>query len=180
VLPTLPWLVACSHAAATRVGATASDAAVIPPNGAVLPLGTRLDVRFADPLVPRLVKDGDRFTMTTLALRAQNGDEAVPAGGSLYGHVTEVTRPAAGDSTTLVRVEFDSLAFAGHTHPFFAYVVAIAAPVGAVERRGVVAATSRDISPASGAAIAIGPGASPQIPRGTTLTVETALTIDLR
>jgi len=102
----------------TQVAASGDVAAATPVNRSMLPVGTTMSARF-NQAIGTSNREGDTFTATiTEPVYAQNGAVAVPAGATLYGHVTGVHAGSVVGDQSVIRLNFDNLQMNGRTYPF--------------------------------------------------------------
>jgi hypothetical protein len=88
-----------------------------------LPSGTTMSARLNQSLGTSMSHEGDQFTAIVVSpVVAQNGEVAVPAGATVYGHVTGVHTSAIPTQESVIRLDFDQIALNGTTYPFQASV----------------------------------------------------------
>jgi hypothetical protein len=96
-----------------------------PTTSRMLPAGTSLEVTMNQELSTKSSKVGDVFTArVATAVIAQNGAVAVPAGATVWGHVTGVKDASNVTETAALVLDFDSLTVNGVHHPFEARITA--------------------------------------------------------
>lgn len=78
--------------------------------------GTQLSVRLIDPIDSEKNQTGDTFHATLNAPLTSDGDEAVPAGAELTGHLVEVKSASKFAGQSLVSMQLDSLSYGGKTY----------------------------------------------------------------
>jgi len=86
------------------------------PKRLIIDQGTQITVRLIDPIDSEKNQTGDTFHATLNAALTSDGEQAVPAGVELTGHLVEVKSAGkfAGQST--VAMQLDSLASGGKTY----------------------------------------------------------------
>ena len=115
-------LAAC--ASSSTVSTSAGDVArTVPANARTLPAGSEIQATFTQSIGTRTSHVGDAFTATvSRAVVAQNGETVVPAGETVFGHVTGLhTASRVGDQSA-IQLDFDSLAVGGRRYPFDANI----------------------------------------------------------
>jgi hypothetical protein len=201
-------LVACATSRTTRVESSGSVSdEVIPVNASILPVGATLQAKLDQTLGTKQSKVGDSFTATVEnTITAQNGATVVPAGATIRGHITALESSKNVTDPSVIRLDFDQLAFGGQSYPFRASV-ARAAPqqVGGDTRNetlqkagngaaagAVLGAVLGDadlkhmaigavLGAAAGTAISLGTGTvDAALPAGTTLTLRATQAVALR
>ena len=87
-----------------------------PPKKFIIDQGTQITVRLIDPIDSEKNQTGDTFHATLNAPLTSDGEEAVPAGVEVTGHLVEVKSAGkfAGQST--VAMQLDSIASGGQTY----------------------------------------------------------------
>lgn len=87
-----------------------------PPKKYIIDQGTQLTVRLIDPIDSEKNQTGDTFHATLNAPLTSDGEEAVPAGVELTGHLAEVKSAGkfAGQSSVIMQI--DSLTSGGRTY----------------------------------------------------------------
>jgi hypothetical protein len=198
---------ACTQPA--RIETTAGGEVVpsTPANANSLPAGTTMTAKLDQSLGTKSSKVGDQFTATTTQpVTAQNGQTVVPAGATVYGHVTGLHNPTVTGEQAVIRLDFDSLAFSGRRYPFKATINSVAvagqttgstsatvksaatgaaagAVLGAVLSGGELdkVLTGGLLGAAAGTVISLGRGdVESVLPQGSTLTVQSSETVALR
>ena len=117
-------LLGCARTAQVET-ASGGEVMNVPANANTLPAGASMQVTLNDQLGTSSSHVGDRFTATVSnAVYAQNGATVVPAGATIFGHVSGV-KPSrnVGEQAAIV-LDFDSLSFNGNSYPFDANVTA--------------------------------------------------------
>ncbi|HXT17084.1 MAG TPA: hypothetical protein VN706_15690 [Gemmatimonadaceae bacterium] len=105
-------------ASGTRATAGGDVASVTPDNRNYLPVGTTMTVRF-DQAISTASHEGDSFSGTVVnAVYASDNTIAVPAGATLYGHVTGVHVASMPTEQNVIRLNFDRISLNGRTYPF--------------------------------------------------------------
>jgi len=87
-----------------------------------VPAGTELDVRLERELDSGATQVEDRFTATTLADLYQGNDVLIPAGSTLRGVVSSVTKATRTERKGAMTVAFDQISVNGRTYPIHATV----------------------------------------------------------
>jgi hypothetical protein len=82
----------------------------------IIDQGTPVTVRLIDPIDSEKNQTGDTFRATLNAPLTSDGDEAVPAGVELTGHLVEVKSASKFAGQSLVAMQLDSLATGGKTY----------------------------------------------------------------
>lgn len=99
---------------------------VTPPNANRLPVGTEIEVKTNQTLGYNS-RVGTEFTMKVDdAVKAQNGQIAVPEGSVIYGHISGLN---ANHDPEVIRLAFDKIMVEGKSHPFAAAVTEVKTPV---------------------------------------------------
>jgi hypothetical protein len=78
--------------------------------------GTQLTVRLIDPIDSEKNQTGDMFHATLNAALTSDGQEAVPAGAELSGHLVDVKSAGKFKGQSAVVMQLDSLSFGGKTY----------------------------------------------------------------
>ena len=78
--------------------------------------GTQISVRLIDPIDSEKNQTGDTFRATLNAPLTSDGEEVVPAGVELTGHLGEVRSAGKFAGQSLVSLQLDSLASGGRTY----------------------------------------------------------------
>jgi BON domain len=98
----------------------ASAAAAPPPPPApkqfIIDQGTQIAVRLIDPIDSEKNQTGDTFHATLNAPLTSDGEQAVPAGVELTGHVVEVRSAGKFAGQSIVVLQLDSLSSGGKTY----------------------------------------------------------------
>ena len=106
-------------------------------NANEIPVGTEFDVRLQTPLSSRTAQVEDRFEATTM-VDLRDGDRIlVPAGSTLRGAVSSVTRAGRIERKGSLTVAFDRLTIRGRSYPIRATVTQ------ALESEGIRGETAR-------------------------------------
>lgn len=199
-------LAACAQNA--QVQSSGEVAPATPSNRNYLPAGTTMNVRLDESLGTTSSKAGDRFTATLVdPVVATNGATAVPAGAMLFGHVSGLHSATLPTEQSVIRLDFDSLSFAGRAYPFDASVsnvtvkneatnpntsstvkgavtgAAAGAVLGAIISGGDLSKIISGglLGAAAGTVISLGTGGTQSvIPAGSTMTVRSTQGIQLR
>jgi hypothetical protein len=88
-----------------------------------IPVGTEFDVRLQNPLSSKTSQVEDRFEATTMVdLQDERGAVLVPAGSTMRGVVTSVTKATRLERTGRLTVSFDRLTINHRSHPIRATV----------------------------------------------------------
>jgi outer membrane lipoprotein SlyB len=100
------------------VPAPADNAPPTPPapKQYIIDQGTQISVRLIDPIDSEKNQAGDTFHATLNAPLTSDGDEAVPAGVELTGHLVDVKSASKFAGQSLVSMQLDSLAYGGKTY----------------------------------------------------------------
>jgi hypothetical protein len=176
-------------------------AEVTPATARMLPAGSELRVRTNSKLGEG-DHIGEEFSATvTDNLVALNGQVAVPEGAKVYGHITGMrSAPNAGDPS-VIKLDFDRLAFDGRSHSYDASVTRVETPavssrtlkaagigaaagavLGAIITGGEFGgiATGGALGAAAGTVISLGTEREPVLPEGTRMTLRTSRNVSLR
>jgi len=86
------------------------------PKKYIIDQGTQLTVRLVDPIDSEKNQTGDTFHATLNAPLTSDGEEAVPAGAEVVGHLAEVKSAGKFAGQSDVVLQLDSLSFAGRTY----------------------------------------------------------------
>ena len=86
------------------------------PKKFIVDQGTQLTVRLIDPIDSEKNQTGDTFHATLNAPLTSDGEEAVPAGVELVGHLVEVKSAGKFAGQSSVVMQLDSLTFGGRTY----------------------------------------------------------------
>jgi hypothetical protein len=87
-----------------------------PPKKYIIDQGTQLTVRLVDAIDSEKNKTGDTFHATLNAPLTSDGEEAVPAGSDIAGHLIEVKSAGKFAGQSSVIAQLDSLTFGGRTY----------------------------------------------------------------
>jgi hypothetical protein len=87
-----------------------------PPKTYIIDQGTQISVRLIDPIDSEKNQAGDTFHATLNVPLTSDGDEAVPAGAELMGHLVDVKSAGKFAGQSLVSMQLDSLTFGGKTY----------------------------------------------------------------
>ena len=87
-----------------------------PPKKYIIDQGTQLTVRLVDAIDSEKNQTGDTFHATLNAPLTSDGEEAVPAGSNITGHLIEVKSAGKFAGQSSVVAQLDSLAFGGKTY----------------------------------------------------------------
>jgi hypothetical protein len=87
-----------------------------------VPAGTELDVRLERELDSGTAQVEDRFTATTLADLYQGNEVLIPAGSTLRGVVSSVTKATRTERKGAMTVAFDQMSVNGRSYPIHATV----------------------------------------------------------
>jgi hypothetical protein len=98
--------------------ATADNTPPAPPASKkyIIDQGTQVSVRLVDPIDSEKNQAGDTFHATLNTALNSDGDEAVPAGVELTGHLVDVKSASKFAGQSLVSMQLDSLAYGGKTY----------------------------------------------------------------
>lgn len=86
------------------------------PKKYIIDEGTQISVRLVDPIDSEKNQAGDTFHATLNAPLTSDGDEAVPAGAELTGHLVDVKSASKFAGQSMVSLQLDSLSYAGKTY----------------------------------------------------------------
>jgi len=86
------------------------------PRKLIIDQGTQLTVRLIDPIDSEKNQTGDTFHATLNAPLSSDGEEAVPAGVELTGHLVEVKSASKFAGQSSVAMQLDSLSTGGKTY----------------------------------------------------------------
>jgi BON domain len=86
------------------------------PKKFIIDQGTQISVRLIDPIDSEKNQTGDTFHATLNAPLTSDGEEAVPAGVELTGHLVEVKSAGKFAGQSLVAMQLDSLTSGGKTY----------------------------------------------------------------
>jgi BON domain len=102
---------------ASSASAPAPDNTQSPaPKQYIIDQGTQISVRLIDPIDSEKNQAGDTFHATLNAALSSDGDEAVPAGVELTGHLVDVKSASKFAGQSLVSMQLDSLSYGGKTY----------------------------------------------------------------
>ena len=87
-----------------------------PPKKYIIDQGTQLTVRLVDTIDSEKNQTGDTFHATLNAPLTSDGEEAVPAGSDITGHLIEVKSAGKFAGQSSVIAQLDSLSFGGRTY----------------------------------------------------------------
>ena len=105
----------------TPASSTDNTAATTPPpppmpKKLIIDEGTQLTVRLIDPIDSEKNQTGDTFRATLNAPLTSDGEEAVPAGVELTGHLVDVKSAGKFKGQSVVAMQLDSLKYGGQTY----------------------------------------------------------------
>ena len=86
------------------------------PKKVIIDQGTQLTVRLIDPIDSEKNQTGDTFHATLNAPLTSDGEEAVPAGVEVVGHLVEVKSAGKFAGQSSVVMQLDSVTFGGRTY----------------------------------------------------------------
>jgi len=86
------------------------------PKKLIIDQGTQITVRLIDPIDSEKNQTGDTFRATLNAPLTSDGEQAVPAGVELTGHLVEVKSAGKFAGQSLVAMQLDSLSSGGKTY----------------------------------------------------------------
>jgi hypothetical protein len=95
---------------------TAQQAPPPPPKKFIIDQGTQLTVRLVDPIDSEKNQTGDTFHATLNTPLTSDGEQAVPAGVEVVGHLVEVKSAGKFAGQSDVVMQLDSLSFGGRTY----------------------------------------------------------------
>ena len=163
-----------------------------------VPVGTEFDVRLQNSLSSATAQPEDRFEATTLVdLRDERGRVTVPAGSTMRGIVSSVTKATRTQRTGKMTVAFDRVTISGKSYPIRATVtqalesegikgekekIGIGAGAGAIIGAilGGAKGALAGILIGGGGTIAATEGKDVELPVGTTLRVRLDAPLQLR
>ena len=87
-----------------------------PPKKFIIDQGTQLTVRLVDPIDSEKNQTGDTFHATLNTPLTSDGEQAVPAGVEVVGHLVEVKSAGKFAGQSDVVMQLDSLSFGGRTY----------------------------------------------------------------
>lgn len=82
----------------------------------IIDQGTQISVRLIDPIDSEKNQSGDTFHATLNTPLNSDGDEAVPAGVELTGHLVDVKSASKFAGQSMVSMQLDSLSYGGKTY----------------------------------------------------------------
>jgi outer membrane lipoprotein SlyB len=86
------------------------------PKKYIIDQGTQISVRLIDPIDSEKNQAGDTFHATLNTPLDSDGDEAVPAGVELTGHLIDVKSASKFAGQSMVSMQIDSLSYGGKTY----------------------------------------------------------------
>lgn len=86
------------------------------PKKLIIDQGTQITVRLIDPIDSEKNQTGDTFHATLNVPLTSDGEQALPAGVELTGHLAEVKSAGKFAGQSLVAMQLDSLSFGGKTY----------------------------------------------------------------
>jgi len=86
------------------------------PKKYIIDQGTQISVRLIDPIDSEKNQAGDTFHATLNTALNSDGDEAVPAGVELTGHLVDVKSASKFAGQSMVAMQLDSLSYGGKTY----------------------------------------------------------------
>jgi hypothetical protein len=86
------------------------------PKKYIIDQGTQVSVRLIDPIDSEKNQAGDTFHATLNTPLNSDGDEAVPAGVELTGHLVDVKSASKFAGQSMVSMQLDSLSYGGKTY----------------------------------------------------------------
>ena len=87
-----------------------------PPKKLIIDQGTQLSIRLVDPIDSEKNQTGDTFHATLNAPLTSDGEEAVPAGVELVGHLADVKSAGKFAGQSAVVLQLDSMSSGGKTY----------------------------------------------------------------
>ena len=209
VAATLAVAAGCASAThrATTVesGGEVTTAIVTPANNRTIPVGAMISATLDQSLGTKISKTGDTFTATVAqTLYASDGSVVVPAGAKISGRVTGLDDSDNATEPALIRLDFDRVAFNGHSYPFTAAIVrsnpaqtsmsgadrtkriviggAVGAALGGLLSGGDVKkiVIGGAIGAAAGSLVSLGTEVNATLPAGSSMTLQATHTTDLR
>ena len=99
-----------------QVNAVATPAPPPPPRKLIIDQGTQLTVRLIDAIDSEKNQTGDTIHATLNAPLASDGEEAVPAGSEVTGHLVEVKSAGKFAGQSAVVLQLDSIVSGGKTY----------------------------------------------------------------
>jgi hypothetical protein len=149
-------LLVCACTQPARIESSSGGDVVLstPANANTLPAGATITAKLDRSLGTKSSKVGDQFTATTTeAVMAQDGATVVPAGATVYGHVTGLHSPTVTGEQAVIRLDFDSLAVSERRYPFKASVSSVAV---SGQTTGSTSATVKSAATGAAAGAALG------------------------
>jgi hypothetical protein len=127
-------LILCGALACSRTSQTSTagdwSTEVVPRDASALPIGANVTVEL-DQAIGGGSATGQTFTMhLTQPVVALDRAIVIPSGAIVFGHVAGVDGSPNRATAAILRLEFDSLRYEGHRHPFSALVARVALPSG--------------------------------------------------
>jgi len=101
---------------ADNAPATAPPPAPPAPKQLIIDQGTQITVRLIDPIDSEKNQTGDTFHATLNAALTSDGEEAVPAGVELTGHLVDVKSASKFAGKSVVVLQLDTLSLAGQKY----------------------------------------------------------------
>ncbi len=87
-----------------------------PPKRLIIDQGTQLSIRLVDPIDSEKNQSGDTFHATLNTALTSDGEEAVPVGAELAGHLVDVKSAGKFKGQSAVVLQLDSLTSGGKTY----------------------------------------------------------------
>ncbi len=87
-----------------------------PPKRLIIDQGTQLSIRLVDPIDSEKNQTGDTFHATLNTALTSDGEEAVPVGADLTGHLVDVKSAGKFKGQSVVVLQLDSLTSGGKTY----------------------------------------------------------------
>ena len=87
-----------------------------PPKRLIIDQGTQLSIRLVDPIDSEKNQSGDTFHATLNTALTSDGEEAVPVGAELSGHLVDVKSAGKFKGQSAVVLQLDSLTSGGKTY----------------------------------------------------------------
>jgi hypothetical protein len=198
----------CACARNARVESSGEVAPTTQANRNSLPSGTSVNVKLNESLGTSSSHEGDRFTATVAdPVPARGGLTAVPAGATVFGHVSGLHAANLPTEQAVIRLAFDSLTFYGRSYPFDASISSVkveseptVATAGSTVRDAATGAAAGAVlgaiisggelgkiisggllGAAAGTVISLGTGGTQSvIPAGSRMTIRSTATVQLR
>ena len=114
--PTPPDAAQSESAPQDNTPAEATPPPMPRPKEWIIDQGTTVTVRLIDPIDSEKNQVGDTFHATLHAPLSSDGQEAVPAGVELTGHIVDVKSASKFAGKSVVALQLDSLSFAGKNY----------------------------------------------------------------